>query len=312
MSRTTEPSATRLAEPERRAGPQGVFVPILTPLDGSEQLDDDALRQLVDRLVGSVDGIFVLGTAGELATLRDDVATAAVSVVADQLAGRLPLVCGAGDSGTARTIERLSRAAEANADYVAVCGPYYYPSDSAGLQRHFAAVANASDVPVVLYNLPNHTRGGLDQAAVNALAGEPNIVGIKDSSGDDAFFSWLLATRDHTTWSVLQGTGEKQATAHWRSGQDGYVSGLENVAPGTMKALADAVATGDSDTATALQARIDGLVDLCRRHYWLSVLKAALAEQGIGSGVVCSPAPPLDRDARADVRQTLARIGLLN
>lgn len=302
----------RKTDPQKAVkGPRGVFCPVVTPLDSGERLDESTLRQQVERLVGAVDGIMVLGTAGELATLRDDVADEALAVAAEQLAGRLPLVCGVGDAGTARVLERVARAKRAGADYVAVCGPYYYPSGGSALRRHFASIARASDVPVVLYNLPNHTHAALDPTVVSELAVEPNIVGVKDSAGDPDFFSWLLSNRDRTGWTVLQGTQEKQASRYWRTGQDGYVSGLENVAPGTMKALADAVAAGDEETTSILQGRLDALVDLCQRHFWLTVLKGALAEQGIGTGVVSAPLPPLDEATRDDIRRTLARIGLL-
>ncbi|HEY8455859.1 MAG TPA: dihydrodipicolinate synthase family protein [Actinopolymorphaceae bacterium] len=293
-------------------GPRGVFCPIVTPLDHREQVDEPALRQQVERLVGAVDGIMVLGTSGELAILQDSVADTALAVVADQLGGRLPLVCGVGDTGTARVVERIDRAKSSGASYVAVCAPYYYQHDSAALRRHFAAVAASCDLPVVLYNIPSHTGNPLDRETVLALAGEPNIVGIKDSSQDTEFFAWLLTSRDQTGWTVLQGSVEKQASKFWRSGIDGYVSGLENIAPGTMRALSQAVAAGDSDAVAALQSRLDALVDLCGRYFWLSVLKAAVAELGIGTGVVSAPLPTLDRDARADVRQTLRRIGLLD
>ncbi|NEE03136.1 dihydrodipicolinate synthase family protein [Phytoactinopolyspora halotolerans] len=305
LDRTDESARTRTP------GPRGVFCPIITPLDADERLDEAALRGHVERLVGGVDGIMVLGTGGELPILRDDVASGAIEVVADQLAGRLPLACGIGDAGTARAVDRAARAKEAGADYAAVCGPYYYRADSQAVTRHFAMIADASSLPVVLYNIPKCTHTPLDRDAVLALADHPNIVGIKDSTGDRDFFDWLLAARERTGWTVLQGTAEKRASEYWRSGMDGYVSGLENVAPGTMRALAQAVAAGDDGQAAALQERIDALVDLGGRHFWLSVIKGAVAEQGLGGGTVAAPLPSLDEAARADVRETLDRIGLL-
>lgn len=302
---------TQPAADSGTSGPRGVYCPVITPLDADEWPDEAALRHQIGRLVAGVDGIMVLGTGGEFPLLEPAAADAAAEIVADELRGRLPLVCGVGDTGVRRTVANLRRAEKIGADYVAVCGPYYYRVDAAALYRHFATVADLSAVPVVIYNIPPSTQSGLDRDTLTRLAEHPNIVGIKESSGDAGLLTWLLDARADLGLTVLQGTAEQEATRWWRADPDGYVSGLENVAPGTMRELAEAVRTGDDAAARRLQHRLNVLVGLCDRHYWLAVIKAGCAEYGAGDGRLAAPLPTLDPPARDEVRAALSALGLL-
>ncbi len=300
-----------MGHPRPPAAPRGVYCPIITPLDVDEGLDEPALRRQIDRLVGSVDGILVLGTSGELPILPGATAQATLNVTAEHVAGRVPLVCGVGDVGTKRSVAHVRRAVESGADFVAVTTPYYYPVDEAGMYRHFMTVAEASAVPVALYNIPRNTHTVMTRNMVTRLAEHPNIVAVKDSGGDRELFSWLLETRESTNLTILQGTDESNARGYWEQGIDGYVSGLENLAPGTMRALAQAVRNGDLTAAEDLQACLDALVDLTGRHFWLSVLKAGVAEQGIGTGAISAPLSTVPEDDRRLLRKTLEDLALM-
>ncbi|WP_166845928.1 dihydrodipicolinate synthase family protein [Isoptericola sp. BMS4] len=302
MSAPTAPRRPRLG---------GVFCPVITPLDDRGRLDEPALRRQVDRVVAAGDQVMVLGTSGELPILPAVVADRVVEVAADQLAGRTTLVCGVGDVGTERALANVARAGGAGADAVAVTTPYYYPVDADAVRRHYREVADRSEVPVALYNIPVNTHTPLTREVVADLAQHPNVVAIKDSSGDRDFFAWLLEHRDAHGLAVLQGSDEKRAHHYWRAGIDGYVSGLENVLPGTMLELAAAVRAGDDGAVAAAQARVDAIADLTAEGFWLSVLKAGAALQGVGSGRVSAPLPGLSDELHGRLRETLAAHDLL-
>ncbi|WP_402464031.1 dihydrodipicolinate synthase family protein [Isoptericola aurantiacus] len=299
------------ATARRRPALSGVFCPMITPFDDAGGLDESGARRLVDRLVEAGDHVMVLGTSGELPILPTAVADRMVDLVAEQLAGRGTFVCGVGDVGTERAVANAERAARAGADLVAVTTPYYYPVDEASIRRHYLEIAERSEVPVALYNIPVNTHTPLTRDLVARLADHPNIVAIKDSGGDRDFFSWLLEQKDAHGLAVLQGTDEANATDYWSAGADGYVSGLENVVPGAMNALAAAVRTGDGAAAAAAQAQLDAVAGLTTRAFWLSVLKSGAALQGIGSGRVSAPLPQLPAELESELRSELVAMGRL-
>ena len=289
----------------------GVFCPVITPLDAEENLDEGALRRQVDRVVDARDGVMMLGSSGELPILPTETADRVVEVIADQLDGRAPLVCGIGDVGTERAMRNVLRAHRHGADFAAVTTPYYYPVDESGVIRHYLDIAEQSPIPVVLYNIPVNTHRPLTRDVIEALGTHPNIVGIKDSSGDSEFFSWLLSAREQTGWAVLQGTDESNARTYWEAGIDGYVSGLENLAPGTMRALAAAVAEQDDHAAAAQQAKLSALMAISSDEFWLSVLKEGAQMQGIGAGGISRPLPSLTPTGRKRLRRVLRSHDLL-
>lgn len=295
----------------RRPPLGGVFCPVITPFDDRGELDEPALRRQVDRVVDAGDHVMVLGTSGELPILPGPVADRVVEVVAEHLAGRTTLVCGVGDVGTERALANVARAADAGADAVAVTTPYYYPVGEAAIRRHYREIADRSDIPVALYNIPVNTHAPLTQALVEDLAAHPNVVAIKDSSGDREFFAWLLEHRADHGLAVLQGTDETNAAQYWQDGIDGYVSGLENVVPGTMNQLAAAVRTRDLPGAELAQDRLDAIAGLTAEGFWLSVLKAGAALQGVGSGRISAPLPELSDELHDRLRSTLAAHDLL-
>lgn len=287
----------------------GVVCPIATPLDDDERLDGAAMDALVDRILPSVDGIFALGSSGEYALLRNSVADAVIDRVVDRVAGRVPIAVGVGDTGTTRAIDNVRRVARSGVDAVVVSSGFYYPvTDHDTLVAHFLAVAEASTLPVIIYNIPQNTASPLALASVGALAEHPNVAGIKDSSGDMFGFTALMRHRSEDFF-VMQGREQLAAASSWL-GADGVISALANLAPGLLHELLEAVRSGQRDRALDVQARVTEAATLFDQGYWLSALKAALAELGIGTGRAARPLPPVTNEQRVEIRRRLAGAGL--
>jgi len=289
--------------------PAGVIVPLATPLTDEERVDGPALDGLIDHLLPDVDGVFVLGSSGEFALLDDRTRAELVDRTVERIDGRRPVYVGVGDTGTRRAIANARWAGRSGVEAVVVCGPFYYPiTDQAALLGHFQAVADASERPVLLYNIPQNTISALAPDTVAALAAHPNITGIKDSSGDLFLFQRFLTARS-ATFSVLQGREQLAAVSLW-AGADGVVSALANFAPARLQALWAAIEAGNRSRALELQAEITRLAGVFDEAGWLSVLKTVLAELGHGSGRTAAPLPSVPGQARESIRSILAAAGL--
>ena len=271
--------------------PGGIVAPLVTPLLPDGGLDERVLRDLVDALVPDLDGLFVLGSSGELAWLRDEVAVRVVHAAVDQVAGRIPVYVGVGDTSTARTLDRVARLADAGADFLVVTTPFYYPVVAEPrLVDHFAAVADRAPAPIVLYNIPQHTHCRLTPAVVEALAGHPHIAGIKDSSGDWAAFDRILALRSDG-FRVMQGQERLAAVSLW-AGADGVISSMGNFAPRLLQALAASIRDdGRRSEGLALQATIRRLATVFEQGDWLAGLKCTMRSIGWDVG---EPSPGIE------------------
>lgn len=284
---------------------RGVICPTITPIDESENLDVETLIAHLDRVIAHVDGVMILGTTGELALLDDDVARKTIDVAIEHVADRVPVMVGVGDTGTTRTLKHVKYAAEAGANSISVCGPYYYSSlDQEALLGHYLRIADASAVPVVIYNIPQNTVNGLSAEAVAQLSEHENIVAIKDSTGDLIHFTRLLDLK-REDFRVLQGANERLASITWQLGADGYVSGLENVAPGSMRRIQRAVETSVPEAIHGEQRRINELSRITDNNYWLSALKYAASKGSGGTGAACTPLPSLTVEEKLSIDRLL-------
>ena len=285
--------------------PHGVIVPIASPVAADGSVAGEVLRSLLRRLLPEVDGIFVLGTSGEMPALPEDTALEIARIAIDEVGGRAPLYLGVGDVGLERTLARVERFGTLGADLLVVAAPYYFAVPRAGLIQHFRAVADASPIPIMLYNVPQNTHNALDMLAVAALAEHPNIVGIKDSQGDPFLFAELLRLR-HDRFRVLQGREQLLGASIW-AGADGSVTSLTNIAPRLVRALSQAAADPTQrDRARRLQDEVVDLARLFDQGDWMCALKVALTELGWPVGDPRPPLVPLDDRQREAIRLILA------
>jgi 4-hydroxy-tetrahydrodipicolinate synthase len=286
----------------------GSVPPLITPLRPDGTLHRPALERQLGRLLGKVDAILVLGTTAEFAALPADVADAVVDVTVGAVGGQVPLVLGVGAASTSQAIGNLSRV-RPGITAVAATTPYYFLASPPMLERHYIALADASPVPLLLYNIPQNTHVALTADTVARLAGHPNIVGIKDSGEDAALFEALLALRTDD-FAVLQGSRQPETAELYRAGSDGFVAGIENVVPGVMRDLMCAIDLGDRDAEAAAVARIASVSRVLVQGNWLAGLKVAVAMLIGGGDTLVAPFEPIDDTGRERIRQVLVELGL--
>ncbi|HYG60080.1 MAG TPA: dihydrodipicolinate synthase family protein [Symbiobacteriaceae bacterium] len=290
----------------------GVIPPMITPLDASRKVDAGAVTRLGTRLIDQgADGLFVLGSSGEGPLLRRQERRDVVRAAAEACRGRAPLLAGALEASTGRTIEAAQDAAELGADALVLTTPYYVLNDQAMAIRHVEAVLAATDLPVMLYNIPSATGGyRFEPETVLHLAAHPRIIGLKDSSGDLAAVQQTLRLTRHLDFAVFQGA-ERLCAITLTMGAHGLVPGLGNVAPALLKRLYLAARAGDLATAMHCQDQVEALWHLHAPGHWLTNLKAAVGELGYGSGLALEPIPPASPDQLHKIRRLLAEADLV-
>jgi 4-hydroxy-tetrahydrodipicolinate synthase len=285
--------------------PSGVICPIVTPLTDRAELDEPVFRELIDALVPDLDGLFVLGSSGELVRLRDQVADRVARVAIEQVNGRIPVYLGIGDTGLDRTLARAERFADAGADCLVASSPFYYPvTPGPELVGYFEALAERTARPLILYDIPQSTHVPLTPDVVRALAAHPRIVGIKASAGDPFQFAELVAMRT-PEFRVLQGREELTATSIWM-GADGVISAMGNFAPRLLREVIRSVREGRPRTdSLALQASVDRLAGVFASGFWLTGLKATLVALGWDVGQPSQPMASHTDAQQARVREIL-------
>jgi len=285
----------------------GVFAPVPTPFDERGDVDPQRLRHALARWVaGPLTGFVVLGSNGEAVFLEEDESDRVIAAAREAVPSAKRLIAGAGRESTRATIRAVRRAAELGADFVLVRTPGFFKSQMTTelFVRHYTAVADASPVPVLLYNFTAVTGVNLLPAAVTRLATHPNIVGMKESGGDVAQIADLVSgTPDG--FAVLAGTTSTFYAALC-VGCTGGILAVACVASDDCVRLFALAKAGRHDEARALQAQLMPLARLLGPTYGVPGLKAALKLTGFDFGVPRSPLAPVPDSAVAALREALA------
>ncbi|CAN5348871.1 dihydrodipicolinate synthase family protein [soil metagenome] len=286
----------------------GLYVPLLTPMRAEGAVDTAAVAPHVERLLaGDVDGFVSLGTTGEFADLTGRERERVLAATLDAVGGRRPVLAGVGAVGTAEACEHARAAERAGADAVLSLPPLYWKLDDAGLFRHFATVASATALPLVLYDFPSLAGVGLSPALVERLARSlPQVVGIKASGDRLATVHGLLARVKPVRpgFRVLVGSAGFALPA-MLAGADGVIAALANVAPRPLAGIIAAVAAGDLDVAARHHRHVLRLAAVERLGSPTVLgLKAAAAACG-------APLEPSVRTPPADPEGVVARAGKL-
>ena len=282
----------------------GVYPPIATPFKDDE-VDYAGLKHNVDRWMRTgLRGLLALGSNGEAAFVDDDEAERIVATVREGVPRDRVLLVGTGRQSTRATITATTRAAKAGADAVLVLTPFYFKSQMTpeALADHYRAVADASPVPVLLYNFTNVTGINMTPDAVAALSAHPNIVGLKDSNGDIGQVAGVVA-RVPPDFTVLVGSA---ATLHPAIvvGASGGIVAVANVVPEVCVRLFDLARAGQHDEARALQRRLTPLANAVTAGYGIAGLKVAMDIAGYAGGEVRRPLRP----AKPEAREVLQRL----
>ena len=289
---------------------KGSLVAIVSPMHEDGSLDLNALSRLVEwHIAEGTNAIVVVGTTGESPTVDPQEHIELVRTVVQAARGRIPVVAGTGANSTREAIELTARAKEVGAGATLQVVPYYNKPTQEGLYRHFAAVAEAVNLPLILYNVPSRTVADLGVETTLRLAQVPGIVGLKDATGDMARAGHLLR-RLPPTFALYSGNDDS-ALALMLLGGHGVISVTANVAPKLMRQMCDAALSSDLPEARALNARLMPL------HTRLFVeanpipVKWALQRMGKIAGGIRLPLVPLSASGREAVQAALDEVGLV-
>lgn len=314
------PVPTITAEPTHAAGRpslRGAFTALVTPFTPDGALDEPAFRRLVRwQILAGIDGLVPCGTTGESPTLsvdeRERLIAATVEVARERASrDRVRVIAGTGSNDTAATIRATRRAAELGADAALVVAPYYNRPDGRMLEAHFRAIADAGDLPIVVYNVPSRTGSNVDADTFLRLADHPRVIAIKEASGNLDQIARICRDRPRDV-AVLAGD-DAWTLPVLAMGGDGVVSVASNEIPGELVALCAAARAGDWDGARRIHER------------WLPLFqgnfrggpnpvpaKAALALMGLlETDTVRAPLLPTDHEGRAAMAVILRGLGLL-
>jgi 4-hydroxy-tetrahydrodipicolinate synthase len=257
---------------------RGVFTALVTPMNEDGSVDFGALDALVDaQLDAGVDGLVPCGTTGESATLDAGERQAVIARVVDRAGSRVPVIAGAGHNSTAVAIEHQKRAKDAGAPCTLVATPYYNKPTQEGLYRHYTALLEAVDIPIVLYNIPGRTACDMKPATVGRLGQLDGIVGIKEGTAD---VDRVAAIRGCTpeTFSILAGD-DNTACPVILLGGDGIISASANIAAKEMVAMVHAALDGKAESARTIHGRLRPLFAALFLEANPIPVKAALAMQ---------------------------------
>lgn len=287
---------------------KGVITALITPLrDG--KVDEAAFTQLLERQIAAgIHGVVPMGTTGESASLTLDEHKRVVELCVQVAAGRVRVIAGAGSSATDKSIELARFAKTVGADGALVVTPYYNRPSQAGLALHFEAIAEAVQLPVLLYNVPGRTGVDLANETVARLAAHPNIVGIKDATGDLSRVSWMRANIGGQ-FDLISGDDPSYLGYHAHGGV-GVISVTSNVAPEAMVALHEAAAAGDYATARDWQDRLIGLHKALFLDNSPAPTKYALSRLGLCTGEIRLPLAPTSDAVKPAIDRAMDEAGV--
>ena len=288
----------------------GSMVALVTPMDAQGRLDWDALSKLVDfHLQEGTNAIVAVGTTGESATLDVNEHIEVIRHVVKQVAGRIPVIAGTGANSTREAIELTTNAKAAGADACLLVIPYYNKPTQEGLYQHFKAIAEAVDIPQILYNVPGRTACDMLPATVIRLSTVPNIIGIKEATGDLTRVPAILAgvSSDFLVYSGDDATAVELILL----GGKGNISVTANVAPRDMSDLCAAAMRGDADTARALHEKLMPLNKTLFIESNPIPVKWALHEMGMMSDGIRLPLTWLSEPCHEPLRQAMRQSGVL-
>ena len=285
------------------------LVAVVTPMTADGAVDLPAWRRLLEfHLAHGTAGVVVGGTTGESATLSEDELLQLVREAQTVAAGRLQVIAGAGLPSTAATVARVQALAPLRPDGLLVVTPAYVKPTQEGLYRHYAAVAAASDLPVILYNVPGRTGVDLLPATVGRLAAVPNILALKEAVPGAARVRELRAAAPGL--AVLSGD-DPTAREALLAGAVGVISVTANVAPRAMADMITAARRGDAARAAALDADLAGLHEALFVEPNPIPAKWALAQMGLMGEGIRLPLTPLSAEAQPKVLSALRQAGII-
>jgi 4-hydroxy-tetrahydrodipicolinate synthase len=289
---------------------EGSIVALVTPFDENGQIDFPAIDRLVDfHIQNHTDGILVLGTTGESATMTDAEDYAVAKRVVDDVAGRIPVIGGSGSNSTAESLAKSRGLAELGVDALLLITPYYNKSNEDGIYHHFTAVLDQVDKPAILYNIPGRTGCSISEGNVERLCTHPNVMGIKEASGS---ISYATTVAQYLSDDFRMYSGNDDMVVPLLSlGASGVISVWADVQPRVVHDMVRSYL--DGDVRAARRAQLDGLELVHSLFCEVNPIpvKAALSMMGLISESYRQPLWPLSDPARERLSAAMRGAGLI-
>lgn len=284
---------------------KGVIVPINTPMHEDESLNLTVYKEQIDRQVDAgIHGVFCLGTNGEFYVLSEEEKLAVMEATVKHTAGRVPVYAGTGCASTQDTIRLSKQAKELGVDALSIITPYFAAASQEEIVWHFTMVAEAVDLPIILYNMPARTGNAISPASAEKLSHVSNIIGIKDSSGNFDNMKQYIELTAERGFKVLSGN---DSLILWNllAGGSGGIAGCANVYPKTLASIYDTFVEGNLEKAMAIQDSIRPLRNCFKYGNPNTIVKAATAMQGVQVGKCRSPFNRLTQEALTAIGEVL-------
>ena len=287
---------------------KGMATAMVTPMT-STGVDYDALERFIEfQLENGINALVAVGTTGESATLTPEERKAVIRFTVKKVNGRVPVIAGTGTNNTSHVLDFSKSACDDGADALLVVTPYYNKATQSGLIAHYTAVADAAEKPLILYNVPGRTGCNIQPATVNVLADHPNIVGIKEASGD---MSQVVDIFQMCGDRIDVYSGEDALSVPFISmGGAGTISVLSNVVPKLSVEMTDAAFRNDYAAASALQCKLLPLVHCLFSQVNPIPAKAATAAMGFGEENVRLPLTKMEEPFRSKLFAEMRKLGI--
>ncbi len=307
-----------MADPKFR----GVIPPVVVPLDANRQLDVEAFERSINRMIeGGVHGLFFLGSSGEVAFLNDEQRYQVLAEAVRIVDHRVPVLAGVIDMETNRVIKQIERTRDFDIDGLVATAPFYALGGPKENERHFRVLReHTNDIPLFAYDLPVCVHTKLDPTMLVRLGKDGVLAGVKDSSGDDVSFRWLMLENEDAGHPLALLTGhEVVVDGAYLGGADGSVPGLANLAPKEYVQMWDAYQAGDWDTVRERQDYLARLMFVTRRVQatvgfgaGVGAFKTALWQMGVfNTNQMREPVQPLVGEDVEEIVRVLKRAGLM-
>lgn len=289
---------------------RGCGTAIVTPFRQNESLDEAALRRLVEfQIVNAVDFIVACGTTGESVTMSEEEQARVVEITIETAAGRVPVVAGAGGYNTREVIAKIQRYGKLGADAILSVTPYYNKPTQEGLYQHYRAIAEASELPIILYNVPGRTGCNLEPATVARLAQFETIIGIKEASGNISQIGEIASLLDDS-FRIFAGDDSVVLPVAALGGV-GVISVASNLLPREVSDLAHACIEGHFEEARQLNRQLTPVFKVMFIESNPVPVKAAMAINGLIEEVYRLPMVPLSPAGRTRLIQVLSEAGFI-
>ncbi len=289
---------------------EGSIVALVTPFHEDGSIDFEALARLVDfHLQHGTDAILTLGTTGESSTMTDEEDNSVVEAVVKQVAGRIPVIAGSGSNSTTTMLDKSLSYQRLGADGLLIITPYYNKSNEEGIYQHFKVVADAVDLPCILYNIPGRCGCSISYHNMERLAAHPNIMGVKEASGNVTFAAQVaqLLSDDFRMYS-----GEDALTVPLMSlGASGTISVWADIQPALVHEMCRAYLDGNVDRAREIQVAAQPIISALFSEVNPIPVKEALGQMGLIDVNYRLPLVPMADATREHLVQTMKEAGIL-